>query len=69
MVGGRKAGHVDADLADEHLGGALGDPGIVRSRPTCSANGATSWSISPSSRPIIPLRWSMCSRCIRASSA
>src|SRR5664280_1491265 len=43
-------------------------PGIVHRRLICWAKGARTRSISVSSSSIMDVRWSMCSRCIRASS-
>src|SRR5664280_1552193 len=43
-------------------------PGIVRRRLICWAKGARTRSIRVSSSSIMDVRWSMCSRCIRASS-
>src|SRR5664280_1490355 len=43
-------------------------PGIVRRRLICWARGARTCSIRVSSSSIMDVRWSMCSRCIHASS-
>ena len=64
MRGGGESGHVDADLGDDDLGGALTDP-RDRRQQTSSARtkGRLASSMRVSSRAIMSARWSMCSRC------
>jgi hypothetical protein len=57
------SGHVDADLGDDDLCGALTDPRDGRQRVVCGTNGRLASSMRVSRRAIMSVRWSMCSRC------
>ena len=62
VLGCREHGHLDTELSDQHLGGALADTGELINSSRWRANGSICTSISSERRAIDSSRKSMCAR-------